>query len=267
MHGHGVAQTVPEGVGSGPRHDRPRGRGRLRRLDEGRLRPEGRQARRRHRRRLGWRHRGQVRAPGRSVDRGHRAGAAEAVHLVPHEQPRSQRRAHAPEPHHVLRRAARPRGQAHPRGSRGLRPRRPPRPRGGGLSGVRPAHPLAGHRLPVGSDRGVAAGQGHRPQRVEGRPPDGGLGPADPVHGRRGSVRPDRSPRRVSLPARALRAHLPGGLVSEEQETQIQGRRPRREPEHRLQGGPVPRGLAGLSQHRLPAVQQGHQARRRGRAR
>ena len=42
-------------------------------------------------------------------------------------------------------------------------------------------------------------------------------GPADRGHVRRRRLRAHRAPRRVPLPARPLRAHLPGGLVPQDQ--------------------------------------------------
>ena len=161
---------------------------------------------------------------------------------------------------------ARARRQDHPRHRLRHRGRRQARAHRRRLPRVRPAHRVPGGRLPVGSGRGARPEPGQGAPRLEGGAADRRAGQADRGHARRRRLRAHGAPRRVPLPARSLRAHLPGGLVPQDQQAARQDHRARRQPERRLEDRSLPRGVEGLPQSRLPRVQQGHR-RRSGRAR
>ena len=65
---------------------------------------------------------------------------------------------------------------------------------------------------------GLAAAQRQGAPRVEGRAADGRAGATAPGDARRRRVRADGAAGRLPVPARPLRAHLPGGLVSQDEQ-------------------------------------------------
>src|SRR5256886_5511631 len=55
---------------------------------------------------------------------------------------------------------------------------------------------------------------------------------------------------------------ISGGVVLEDEEAQIEARRARRERERRLEGRPLPRRVEGLSEPRVPRLEQGREDRK-----
>ena len=231
------AQGLLEALGHRPRSGRRvrRGPSRVRERREGRLHAQDDPARRGHRRRLGRGHRGQVRAPRGPGHRGGHARAEPRVHLLSVQQPGAERAPDDGEHHAQVRRPRPARRQDHPRQRLRHRGRRQARARRRRLPRVRPAHRVPGGRLPVGSGRGARPEPGQGAPRLEGGAADRRAGQADRGHVRRRRLRAHRAPRRVPVPARSLRAHLPGGLVPQDQQAARQDHRARRQPERRLE--------------------------------
>ena len=116
----------------------------------------------------------------------------------------------------------------------------------------------------MGAGRRARPGQGHGAARVEGRAPDRGAGAPAPCDARRRCLSPDHSPGGVSVPARAVRACLPSRVVPQDQEAEVQAHRARRQPERGVENRALPGGLVqGLSEPRLPAVEQSREGRSR----
>ena len=93
--------------------------------------------------------------------------------------------------------------------------------------------------------RGKCAGA--RAARLEGGAADAGLAPPARSHAGRRRVRHDRAQGAVSLPARTVRARLPGRLVLQAQQAEIEGADPRRQRQGRFEGGVVQEGVGGTA--------------------
>ncbi len=136
---------------------------------------------------------------------------------------------------------------------------------------VRPADPVAGHRLHVG--QGARAQQrpraGDDPALVEGRRADRGVAPPARGDARRRRLRAVDPGRAVSLPAGALRARVPGRLVLQAGQAEVEGADPRRQRRRHVEGAAVQEGLGrGVQGHRrVPGQPRADRCRRRRRAR
>ena len=164
--------------------------------------------------------------------------------------------------------ALRQRGRAHGARRGGLRRSRGAAgaARGRQHAFLRPADRLARRRFHLRPAPGPAERRGAEPRasRVEGRAADCGAAQAARGDARRRRVRVPHPDGALSLPARAVRARVPGGGLFQAGEAEVQDHRARFEPGHRFEAGAVPRGVEGHVQgpDRLPSEQR---ARRRGR--
>ena len=110
-----------------------------------------------------------------------------------------------------------------------------------------------------------AAGAGDDPARMEGRPADRGAAPAAGGDARRRRLRAVDPGRAVSLPAGAVRARVPGRLVLQAREAEVEGAGARRQRRRHFEGTALQEGVGGgvPGHRRVPAELRADRRRRR----